>query len=733
MSDITSLLEDIDDYIQNKKQDKYIKRYDIKFNYKILENPQMVKKDIIRILEKIDEKIKQDELIDDVKYKVRKEFTDTIDEKYIEYLILFIYDNFNWPICEEDIEDLEDSISESDILAISNLIPKPVFNGWRANQLEAINILKENGFKTGIHCHSTGTGKSLIYLHYCQLFLEKEGDIIITTERLNILLDQFYIKVGKEWVINPHNKEVWKENNIIDLDEFKIINFVTKKDKKWYLTMNIPSDKKKIILINRAFLTQKKNYKKIISKIGLIINDECHSCVNKTTYDCFTFLKNKHKMPLIGFSATPIRPGKTNGDRNMTRLKNIFCEKDSDTLSLLSNFNIIYSIQNKWILPPSFHWFYYIKTKNDSLLPLERDIIMKSLNDLMIKMPNRKGVAWCGRVATAKKWFNNFNKFKHKYSNLKNINCYIDHSRKNDCDDGYDEKDSYTSFRRKNKNAIIFCANKHREGSDIPYLDYCIFLDKVKKRSPLVFIQSIGRVLRKSLGKEEGIIIDGYLRSEPKMEAHEICDKIIGYYLNLENEASEGMSAEERNLKYYELISNTMFNPEKGEISMNINGVHMRVHTNELKWENINETFKDVMGNKMKLSLPQIWKEKCKYLKEKHGFENERLNFPEEYDKLDLNTFELPDIRSEEWIEIVRSKTWYEWLDLETEFYEIPNIAVKAIKENNQIDNNKMDREYYLDCCNIDSKLPPYPELWWGIKFTGYNIFHNKSFMNIFM
>ena len=84
---------------------------------------------------------------------------------------------------------------------------------------------------------------------------------------------------------------------------------------------------------------------------------------------------------------------------------------------------------------------------------------------------------------------------------------------------------------------ILFCANKHREGSDIPKLDGCIFLDKVKKRSPIPFIQSIGRVLRKdpdNPAKVNGVIIDGYVKNNGGYE-REFIDKIIDYYLSIQN------------------------------------------------------------------------------------------------------------------------------------------------------------------------------------------------------
>ena len=39
---------------------------------------------------------------------------------------------------------------------------------------------------------------------------------------------------------------------------------------------------------------------------------------------------------------------------------------------------------------------------------------------------------------------------------------------------------NYQDFSKQENNAILFCACKHREGSDIKNLDCCIFLDKVE-------------------------------------------------------------------------------------------------------------------------------------------------------------------------------------------------------------------------------------------------------------
>ena len=79
--------------------------------------------------------------------------------------------------------------------------------------------------------------------------------------------------------------------------------------------------------------------------------------------------------------------------------------------------------------------------------------------------------------------------------------------------------------------SILFCAVKHREGSDIPNIDCCIFLDIVEKRSERVFTQCIGRVLRKDINnkKKYGLIID--LKAKSTIE---ICNR-IQYYLKLDD------------------------------------------------------------------------------------------------------------------------------------------------------------------------------------------------------
>jgi superfamily II DNA or RNA helicase len=620
------------------------RREDIKYilnNYKfakwMVDDPQKVKDRLDWIIGKIVTKEKfnkesNNEIIENVSSDFTEAFGKTEPEIY--NLLEFIFNNYTFDICTSDEENIEENIEEyveeyceADLDLVHKFSSKPDWNGWRPNQQDVIDKLKKNGFITGIHCHATGTGKSFLILKHCQEFVDqnKKGDIIIITERVNILVDLFLVKnEDNTYVINQENKKMWKENDILDLDKFKFIEFVTKKNKgtNWVDIVNRENSKPKIIIVNRAFAVSKEKYKDI-KNIGLVIHDECHSASSPTQYKFLSFFKKK-SIPLIGFSATPIRQGKNNVSK--------LCEIYGDTsLNIITNYNMMYSISEGWILPPTFHWFYYLTNKKKNIPKeienQEKTIMMTCLNSIVHKMPYKKGVAWCGKLIVCKSWLTYFNEHRHEYENLKNMNAYMDHSNQRHNDYGYDEEISYDKFRKVENNAILFCANKNREGSDIPALDWCIFLDKVKKRAPNVFIQSIGRVLRKLKDKKCGYIIDGYLKAEPNKQWLEICYKILEYYLSLDNLTCDSLTAYEKQQKFNELRTNTDLNSSKSEITILCKNEKIIIHTNELEWELIAQKFNTFLQKKMSLSSTQIWIDACKTLKEKFNFTDINLNF----------------------------------------------------------------------------------------------------------
>jgi DNA polymerase III alpha subunit len=162
------------------------------------------------------------------------------------------------------------------------------------------------------------------------------------------------------------------------------------------------------------------------------------------------------------------------------------------------------------ILPPKVVW---VKTENTIT---EADILAVVKREIY-QLPYQKLVIWCGTVDDCirikEAWDNEFPDF------IKAVDY-------NNCND-----DTFDKFYRAEKKALLFCAVKHREGSDIPNLDGCVFMDKVERRSERVFIQSMGRVLRldKAGKKKYGLVVD--VRAKSSIE---VCNR-VQYYLKLKD------------------------------------------------------------------------------------------------------------------------------------------------------------------------------------------------------
>ena len=361
----------------------------------------------------------------------------------------------------------------------------------RNNQLLAINTSIENDFSSGIHYHATGCGKSWIAMHILMEFniTYPKKNIIWICERKNILDEQF----SQDTISDRNFKDI--------LAKFNVLNFSKIKISKWYDSLNSAKfwNKPYLCIINRSFLTSQNKYKLIRNTIDLVIHDECHTIENKSSGDFYNWLINTNKKlkiehRVIGFSATP--------------------EKIYPLDKILSRYSIYNGFKDSVILPPKIVWI-----KSDKRL-LDRDIIELSKKEIK-KLPYKKIIIWCGIIdeciKQAKLWSNYFIGYDIciDFTNIsnKNISNYKNYEHFYNCD----------------REALLFCAVKHREGSDIPNLDGCIFLDRVELRSDRVFIQCMGRVLRKdSLNKKKyGLVID--LKAKSTIE---ICNR-VNRYLNL--------------------------------------------------------------------------------------------------------------------------------------------------------------------------------------------------------
>ena len=116
----------------------------------------------------------------------------------------------------------------------------------RGNQRNAIDVSLSNNFKSGVHFHATGTGKSWIALElllkYNNLYNKK--NILWLCEQKSILIEQFNNNSIKE----KGYSEIYKK--------FIIINYTEKKDSDWFNRVNTASFWKKpiLLIINRSFL-----------------------------------------------------------------------------------------------------------------------------------------------------------------------------------------------------------------------------------------------------------------------------------------------------------------------------------------------------------------------------------------------------------------------------------------------------------------------------------------------
>ena len=335
----------------------------------------------------------------------------------------------------------------------------------RANQRKAIEESVRNDFENGVHFQATGTGKSRIAFEILLQFHKKypTSNCLWLCEKKSILIHQFDRP-------NMEYPSIYQQ--------FFVLNFTEKKPKQWVHIVNSSRAWKKpiLIVINRTFLTLHERYKHLQLPVHLIIHDECHSIVNESTRFFYEYILSKDiHTRVIGFSATP------------PLLKEPF-------VKILSRYSIWDGIQDGIIVPPKMGWIQHMERRTLNSTELV-EVVRKSVDDLMYQ----KIIVWCGRIRECLFYAQLFKEhFGHEYL------ISVDTSK------GHFEYESYQHFEQRKEKAFLFCANKHREGSDIPHLDGCLFLDYVSKRYYKTFVQCIGRVLRMDAEKRKtgGFILD---------------------------------------------------------------------------------------------------------------------------------------------------------------------------------------------------------------------------------
>ena len=358
---------------------------------------------------------------------------------------------------------------------------------FHTNQKRAIESSISNNFESGIHFHATGTGKSWIALELLDQFQRtnpKHCNILWICEQKSILNDQFDVKTleskGYDHILRT----------------FFVFDYSRLKPKKWSEIVNSAAIWRKpiLIIINRAFLVSKTEYKHIKIPIHCIIHDECHSITNRTTQEFYTHIHATNPdVRCLGFSATPV----------LTH---------HPFRKIQSQYTIYDACKDGVIVPPRIVWF---KSHTGDLCDphTTRKLCMKLFDSL----PYQKIIVWCGMIkyceSVAREWSHDplFSEWR----------VCVDTSAPISSEFG-----TYADFYNSNTKALMFCAGKHREGSDIPFLDGCVFMDQVSERTHKTFIQCIGRVLRRDPvdKKTYGLIIDINARSPI-----EVCNRMNSY------------------------------------------------------------------------------------------------------------------------------------------------------------------------------------------------------------
>lgn len=606
------------------------------------------------------------------------------------------------------------NIEDEKIIIIQKIENNPqTFKGLRNNQIIARNSNILNNFSSGVHNQIMGAGKSIIMLltirdHYCLNKTLNDGMLyIITCPRIEVLNKLFFENINNErFEINNNNKEYWKKNDIINLDNFKIHDRLNEKKKCLTLDSNNPN----ILIVNTDFLKILFEKKIIdIEKLNFIIFDECHGISANKLFDILHEIKFIHKKSIIGFSATPVRMNAEQKTQSIFSKNNDSLLKNN--LNILSNYDLFEAIKDDVVLSPSYVILEIKKTCNKKIGKNNKNITLNVLTNIFKTLPYRKIICWCKTIIKLKEWY------VFLKTSFKDLKIFCSTSK-----DSEHEKDNYDTnfdaFCNIERDAILLCVNRCKEGSDIKNLDCGILIDRVKKRSVLTSMQMVGRILRPDeiKLKKNGVIIDAFI-NDGQIEIESLtAHQVIQYYekvLSLtDDESRKGLIDIYDKIKI--MLKNTVYDETTETINVKIDEnekhdikIKLELTTKFFDWLKFKTKLDTILDEKYEMDKNEKLKEIFTKLKLKPEF-NVLTNFWIEYDKI-KNNVEYPEKLYDDNKEFFDNNTWFEFMDYDVlNYYKTINECRNAILKISK--KKEMNEKEYKKCQKIDLKIPPYPE-----------------------
>lgn len=535
-------------------------------------------------------------------------------------------------LSDEESDEEFDEFDALDTEEIKNNNNETFFDNfkWHDGQLEAIQKIKKNGFSSGIVSMITGSGKSLIFLNaihqHCKTKKPAKGSVyILMCPRIDILRSLFF-KINKNGCYQLNNNKIdeWKNHDIINLDNFKIIDCINIKEKK----LKFSNSKHNLLLINNDFFrslyknVQSKKY--ICKNTNFIIIDECHCISGNKIYEIIKELKYEHDIPIIGFSATPIR----DTAKSEQHVVQIFTQsneigKQNKKINLIYSYDLLQGIKDDIVLPYRIECVKINKIKGHKIGCTNKDIlnsILKKCMDVKAKkLPYRKFIIWTNQKNIMSECY------KYVEKNFKQLKVYCTSSfDKEFQDNGFNV--NYEEFYRSTGDCVLICINKCKEGSDIPNIDCGIYFDGVKNRSILTHIQTSGRLIRhdKHNKKTHGDLIDTFVLDKHETPYTLTAQKILSYLTRLLNLSDDEY---DDRIEYYHqmssLANNIEYSSKEQKLKIKIDGNNKhdtlielnKLEILEMDWMNIKKELDKQVDHKFGITEAQKLKIEFENLK----------------------------------------------------------------------------------------------------------------------